>query len=246
MEQPKKLSKKEFLKQEATPVTKRHAKTTTVLTFLCIALMFFSLYLSYVTSVEELPMVASILELGGQSVVSELKNELNNAALSFDLILNNADASITPEVEAYFNEFGRLAKELANKLSLQNMQKFGAHYANVPDALVALSGADTLAIVALVETIINGIVLGVAIALAFPMLFIALGGFCRNTALAVIGMILSIGITLALFMTPLFLLYQLMQIILIVFISKVNKAYKAYKRAPFVPAAPAEPVPAAE
>ena len=249
MEQAVKLKKKDFLKQVATPATKRHAKTALVMTFLCIALLFFSLYLSCITPVEELPVVDAILDLGGHFLVSDLKNELNNTATSFDILLRNPDDSITPDVQAYFNEFSRLARELADNLSLQNMQKLSAHYANVPDALVALSSADDLAVASLLTSIVNGIILGIAIALGFPMLLTSLGGFCRSTALAVIGMILSIAITLALFMTPLFLLYQLLQILLIVFTSKVNKAYKIYKRTPIspvVPEAPAEPAPIAE
>ena len=247
MTQTAKLKKSQFLKDLATPATKKHATTTTVLTILCIALMFFSLYLSYITPVEELPVIESLLDLvDGHSAVTDLKAELKSAAASFTQTLAHPDETITPETAAYFTSISNAMITLANELSLENMQKFSAQFANIPAELTELLGEEAIAVALLLESIVNAIVIGVAVALAFPMLFLALGGFCRNTALAVIGMILSIGITLALFMTPLFLLYQLMQILLIVFTSKVNKAYKAYKRAPIIPEIPVESAPAAE
>ena len=252
MEQTMKLKKGQYLKQLATPKVKAKATTTVIMTFLCIVALLLGLYLSFTTPVDELPIVSTLLDLtGARSDFDQLENEMAAAATSIDIILANNSDLVSEEVAAYMAELSTFAKGLANGITLENLREFMDFYARVPAELADMVGEESLATAEMAVAIVEAVFAGIAVAILVPALLTMLGGFCRVTALVVLGMIFSLPITGALYMGPLFLLCLLTHILLIVFSVQVNKAYKIYKRtpipvAPVVPAEPVEPAPAAE
>lgn len=247
MEQAIKLNKRQYLKQLATPKVKKKAVTTVVLTFLCIIALLLGLYLSFTTPVDELPVISLVLDLtGARSEFNTLKTELTDAAAGIDMILSQADDSVPEAVVAYMQELSTFAKGLASGITLQNLREFMDLYARVPAELMGVLDAEVLATAEMAVAIVEAVFAGIAIAMLIPALLTTLGGFCRVTFLVVLGMLLSIPITAALYMGPLFLLCLLTHILLIVFLVQVNKAYKVYKRAPMAPPEPVEPAPIAE
>lgn len=247
MEQATKLNKRQYLKQLATPKVKKKAVTTVVLTFLCIVALLLGLYLSFTTPVDELPVISLALDLtGARAEFNTLKTELTDAAAGIDMILKQADDTVPESVMVYMQELSVFAKGLASGITLQNLREFMDLYARVPAELMGVLGEEALATAEMAVAIVEAVFAGIAIAILIPALLTTLGGFCRVTALVVLGMLLSIPITAALYMGPLFLLCLLTHILLIVFLVQVNKAYKVYKRTPIAPAEPAEPAPAAE
>lgn len=247
MEQAVKLKKGQYLKQLAAPKVKAKATTTVVMTVLCIVAMLLGLYLACTTAIDELPVISLALDVTGlRSQFNEVKTDLAAAAGGIDMILAAADDTVPQNVITYMGNLSKLAKELTANVSLWNLQKLVTLYADFPAELGAAVDAETLATISMVVMVVKAVIAGIAVCILFPMLLTTLGGFCRVTALVVLGMIFSIPITAALYMGPLFLLCLLTHILLIVFSVQVNKAYKTYKRAPMVSPAPAEPVPAAE
>lgn len=240
MEQAVKLKKGQYLKQLATPKVKAKATTTVIMTFLCIIAMLLGLYLACTTSVDELPLISTALDLTGmRSQFNEVKAELSAAAGGIDTILAMADDTVPQNVIAYMSDLSKLAKELTANVSLWNLQKLVTLYADFPAELGTALDAETMATIGMVVMVVKAIIAGIAVCILFPLLLTTLGGFCRVTALVVLGMIFSLPITGALYMGPLFLLCLLTHILLIVFLVQVNKAYKVYKRTPIAPVAPA-------
>ena len=247
MEQAIKLKKRQYLKQLATPKVKAKATTTVIMTFLCIVAMLLGLYLACTTPIDELPLISLALDITGmRSQFNEVKTELAAAAGGIDMILAMADDTVPQNVITYMGDLSKLAKELTANISLWNLQKLVTLYADFPAELGTAVDAETLATISMVVMVVKAVIAGIAVCILFPMLLTTLGGFCRVTALVVLGMLFSLPITVALYMGPLFLLCLLTHILLIVFSVQVNKAYKIYKRAPIAPVEPAQPAPIAE
>lgn len=245
MEQAIKLKKGQYLKQLATPKVKAKATTTVIMTILCIVAMLLGLYLACTTPVDELPLISLALDITGmRSQFNEVKTELAAVAGGIDTILSTADDTVPQIVITYMGELSDLAKELAQNISLWNLQKLVTLYADFPAELGTALDAETMATVSMVVMVVKAVIAAFAVCILFPMLLTTLGGFCRVTALVVLGMIFSLPITGALYMGPLFLLCLLTHILLIVFLVQVNKAYKIYKRAPVAPATPVAAAPA--
>lgn len=227
------LSKKDYIKQAATPKAKLASKLVLILLVVCLAIMVVGHITLVNTSIEDIAIIETMFDIAGEDTddFDELKDEMEYYAELYGEVYDYMEDDFSKKEKTAAKDLVDAMEACGDKLSINNLSKLmktaekvsdtdAAEYFDLEDAFDDLDG---------IGEIMDGATTALLISAIGALLFTIIGALCRVNALIVLG---AIGATIfcAVMYGFLFVVLILVaHIVMIVNQSKVNKEYKDYR-----------------
>lgn len=232
---PAGLTKKQYLASYATPKAKKVSLVTKIVTLLCVVLLVVSYFAVLDTSVEDIPIVSTLV---GSDVedFKELKRETLEYVEDLEDRLDKYGDDLTSEEKKACSTLISAMKKMSQSVSVNSIKNM----ANTIDSISKFDFDDADEIERFIEKNIGDtpdevemfINLCSVFALAFvlfPFIFTTLGGFKGSKGLVITGLVFLIFYGLTLCPLMLFISLIVVHVVLLILIGMINKEYKAYE-----------------
>lgn len=227
------LSKKDYIKQQATPAVKTASKLVLVLLAVCLVIMVIGHITLVNTSIEDIAIISTIMEVSGEDTdaFDDMKDEMDYYADLYDEIYEYMEDDFSKKEKNAAKELVEAMEACGDDLSINNLSKLlkaaekvsdtdAAEYFDLEDAFDDLEG---------IGEIMDGAATGLLISAIGALLFTIIGALTRVNVLVVLGAIGATGFCAVMYGFLFVVLILAAHIGMIVMLSKVNKEYKDYR-----------------